>query len=142
IWQLKADTMAIIGNTNNLNYLVSGLNSATQYWFGVSAKNGLINGIRSVSRAVTPATGVCTLDSFNNNFKAVSIDSPVTRRQFTSAVLTATEKIKFTIKNLDNIASSGSYDLFYQINSNPAVMETNSTVIAALGSYQYAFTTL
>lgn len=142
IWQLKADTMAIIGNTTSLSYLVPGLTSTTLYWFGVSAKNGTVNGIRSISKPVTPATGTCTLTGFDNNFKAVSIDSPITRRQFTSAVLTATEKIKFTIKNLDNIASSGSYNLFYQINSNPAVMEANATVVASLGTYQYAFTTL
>ncbi|MEO6253542.1 MAG: S8 family serine peptidase [Ferruginibacter sp.] len=142
IWQLKADTMAIIGNTSALTYLVPGLNSTTQYWFGVSAKNGTVNGIRSVSRAVIPATGTCTLAGFDNNFKGVSIDSPITRRQFTSVLLTAAEKIKFTIKNLDNISSSGSYDLFYQINSNPAVMETNATVVASLGTYQYAFATL
>lgn len=141
IWQLQADTMAIIGNTTSLTYLIPGLNSATTYWFGVSAKNGTVNGRRSVSKSVLPATGVCTLSNFDNNFKAISIDAPVTKRQFTSSVLTSTEKIKFTIKNLDNIASSGSYDLYYQINSNPVVMETNSTVINSLVSYQYTFIT-
>lgn len=141
VWQLKADTMAIIGNTTSLNYLVDGLNSATNYWFGVSARNGSINGRRSVSRVALPSTGGCTLSNFDNNFKAVSIDSPVTKRQFTSDVLTATEQIRFTIKNLDNVASVGSYDLYYQVNSNPAVMETNATVINSLASYQYTFTT-
>jgi len=82
------------------------------------------------------------LPDFDNNFKAVSIDSPVTKRQFTSSVLTATEQIRFTIKNLDNVASSGSYDLYYQINGNTPVMESSATVIAALGTYQYSFTTL
>ena len=141
IWQQKGDSMAIIGNTTSLSYLVSGLNSTTTYWFGVSAKNGTINGRRSLSRSVLPATGVCTLSNFDNNFKAVSIDSPVTKRQLTSSVLTATEQIRVTIKNLDNIVSSGSYDLYYQINSNPAVMETTSTVINSLATYQFTFTT-
>ncbi len=141
IWQLKADTMAIMGNTTALTYLVPGLNNTKMYWFGVSAKNGTVNGRRSVSKSALPATGVCTLPDFTNNFKAVSVDSPVTKRQFTSSVLTATEQIRFTIKNLDNIASSGSYDLYYKINADAPVMETNSTVIAALGSYQYLFTT-
>lgn len=141
VWQLQADTMAIIGNTTSLTYLIPGLNSAITYWFGVSAKNGTVNGRRSVSKSVLPATGVCTLSNFDNNFKAVSIDNPVTKRQFTSSVLTSSENIRFTVKNLDNIASSGSYDLYYQINSNPVVMETNSTVINPLASYQYTFTT-
>ncbi|MGB4843410.1 MAG: S8 family serine peptidase [Ferruginibacter sp.] len=141
IWQLKADTMTIIGNTNALTYLVSGLNNTTTYLLGVSAKNGTINGRRSVSKFVTPATGVCILSGFDNNFKAVSIDSPVTKRQFTSSVLTATETIRFTIKNLDNVASSGNYDLYYQVNADPVVMENSAVIINPLTVYQYPFTT-
>lgn len=141
IWQLKADTMSVIGNTTSLSYLVPGLNSATQYWFGVSAKNGAVNGRRSLSRSVTPTTGACSLSVFDNNMKAVSIDAPVTGRQFTLSALSAAQVIRFTVKNLDNIATSGSYDLYYQVNSNPPVMETGSVVIAALGTYQYAFAT-
>lgn len=141
IWQLKGDSMAIIGNTNSLSYLISGLSSSSTYWFGVSAKNGTVNGRRSVSKSVLPSTGACTLSNFDNNFKAVSINAPLTGRRFTSSALTAAEQIKFTIKNLDNIASSGSYDLYYKINSNPAVMETGSTAIPSLGSYQYTFAT-
>ncbi|MEP7255373.1 MAG: S8 family serine peptidase [Ferruginibacter sp.] len=141
IWQQKGDSMAIINNTAGLSYLVPGLNSTTTYWFAVSAKNGSINGRRSIAKSALPSTGVCTLSNFDNNFKAVSIDSPVTRRQFTSSVLTAAEQIRFTIKNLDDAVSSGSYDLYYQVNSNPAVMETSSTVINSLATYQYTFTT-
>jgi hypothetical protein len=139
IWQLKADTMAIIGNTTSPAYLISGLNSATTYWFGVSAKNGTVNGRRSVSRSVLPSTGVCTLSMFDNDLKAVSIDAPVTGRQFTSSALTAAEQIKFTIRNLDNIATTGSYDLYYQVNAGTPVMETSAIAIAALATRQYTF---
>ena len=141
IWQQKGDTMAVIGNTSILTYLISGLNSATTYWFGVSAKNGTVNGRRSVSRSVLPSTGVCTLSMFDNNLKAVSIDAPVTGRQFTSSALTASEQIRFTIKNLDNIATTGSYDLYYQVNAGTPVMETSAIAIAALATRQYIFTT-
>ena len=141
IWQLKADTMAIIGNTTTLSYLISGLNSATNYWFGVSAKNGTVNGRRSVSRSVIPATGVCTLSIFDNNLKAVSVDAPVTGRQFTSAALTASEQIRFTIKNLDNAVTSGSYDLYYQVNGGAVIMESSAVAMAALATRQYTFTT-
>ena len=141
IWQQKGDTMGIIGNTTALTYLIPGLNSSKTYWFGVSAKNGTVNGRRSISVAVLPATGVCTLTGFDNNFKAVSVDAPVTGRVFTSSALTAAAQIKFTIKNLDNIASTGSYDLFYKINNNPAVMESSSIVLASLATNQYTFTT-
>jgi len=141
IWQLKADTMAIIGNTTSLTYLISGLNSATTYWFGVSARNGAVNGRRSVSRSVLPSTGVCTLSMYDNDLKAVSIDAPVSGRQFTSTALTATTPIKFTIRNLDNIATTGSYDLYYQVNGGATVMETSAIAIAALATRQYTFTT-
>ncbi len=141
IWQLKADTMAIIGNTTSLSYLISGLNSTTTYWFGVSAKNGTVNGRRSVSRSVLPSTGVCTLAMFDNNLKAVSVDAPVTGRQFTSSALTASEQIRFTIRNLDNVATTGSYDLYYQVNGGGIIMESSAVAIAALATRQYTFTT-
>ncbi len=141
IWQLKGDSMTVIGNTSSLTYLISGLNSATTYWFGVSAKNGTVNGRRSVSRSVLPSTGVCTLSIYDNDLKAVSIDAPVSGRQFTSSALTATTQIKFTIRNLDNVASTGTYDLYYQINGGATVMETSAVAIAALATRQYTFTT-
>ncbi|MBL7701775.1 MAG: S8 family peptidase [Ferruginibacter sp.] len=141
IWQLKGDTMAIIGNTTSLTYLISGLNSATTYWFGVSARNGATNGRRSVSRSVLPSTGVCTLAIFDNNLKAVSVDAPVSGRQFTSSALSAAEQIRFTIRNLDNAATTGSYDLYYQVNGGATIMETSAVAIAALATRQYTFTT-
>ena len=139
ILQLKGDTMTVIGNTNSLTYLVNGLSSTTSYWFGVAAKNNAVSGRRSVSKNVTPATGTCTLAGFDNNFKAVSIDAPVTGRQLTTGALTAAETIKLTIKNLDNITSSGTYNLYYQVNSNPVVMESSGVSLTALGTYQYSF---
>ena len=141
IWQQKGDSMAIIGNTTNLTYLVQGLNSSTAYWFGVSAKNGTVNGRRSISKTSTPSSGTCALSGFDNNFKAVSISAPVTGRQLTSSALTAAEQIKFTIKNLDNAASSGNYDMYYQVNSNTPVMESSSTVVNSLSTRLYTFTT-
>lgn len=141
IWQQKGDSMAIIGNTASLTYLVQGLNSTTTYWFGVSANNGAVGGRRSISKSSTASSGTCTLSVFDNNFKAVSISAPVSGRQLTSSALTATEQIKFTIKNLDNAASSGSYDLYYQVNSNTPVMESSSTVVNSLATRLYTFTT-
>lgn len=140
IWQLKGDSMAVIGNTTSLTYLIPGLNSASTYWFGVSAKNGTVNGRRSVSRSVLPSTGVCTLSMYDNDLKAVSIDAPVSGRQFTSSALTAATQIKFTIRNLDNIATTGTYDLYYQINGGATVMETSGVAMAALATRQYTFT--
>jgi len=139
IFQLKGDTMSLIGNTAALTYLVGGLNASTTYWFGVAARNGSGRGRRSVSKSALPTTGTCTLGVFDNNFKAHSIDAPVSGRQFTSGALGAAEVIKLTIKNLDNAASAGNYNLSYQVNGNPVVTETSAVSLAALGSLQYSF---
>jgi hypothetical protein len=141
IMQLKGDSMQVIGNTAGTSYLVQGLNANTVYWFGVRAKNGAFYGRRSVADSALPSTGVCTLGSFDNNFKAVSIDAPVTGRQFTSTALTAAEIIKLTVKNLDDIASSGSYDLYYQVNGGTVFNENAAVIIPSLGSYTHSFTT-
>jgi hypothetical protein len=141
IWQQKGDSMAVIGNTTGLSYLVSGLSNTTTYWFAVSAKNGSVNGRRSLARPVLPASGVCTLSVFDNNMKTASIDAPVSGRKFSSTGLTASEQIRVTIKNLDDVATSGSYDLFYQINGGAIVTESSSVIISALGSTQFTFTT-
>lgn len=141
ILQQKGDSMEVIANTASTTYLVQGLNSAAQYWFGIRAKNGTEFGRRSVSVSATPASGVCTLSNFDNNFKAASIIAPVTGRKFTSAALGAAESVQFTIKNLDNAASSGNYDVSYQVNGGAIVTQTIGTVIASLGSYTHTFST-
>ncbi len=139
ILQLKGDTITVIANTTGLSYLVSGLNSNTTYWFGVAVKNGVMSGRRSVSKSALPTTGTCSLSNFDNNFKAVSITAPITGRQFTTGALSNAELVRFTIKNLDNISSSGSFDLYYQVNNDPAVMETSAAILTSLGSLQYSF---
>ncbi len=140
IFQLVGDNMQVIGNTTGTAYLVQGLNSSITYWFGVGAKNNTVNGRRSVSKNIIPATGTCSLGTYDNNFKAVSIDAPVTGRQFTTGALTAAEPVKITIKNLDNITSAGTYTLYYSINGNTPVVENSAVAINSLGTYQYTFT--
>lgn len=140
ILQLKGDSMDIIGNSTTTNpFIVSGLSSSTTYWFAVAAKNGSVSGRRSLAAAIVPASGACNLAPYNGNFKAVSIDAPVTGRQFTSSALSASEQIKLTIKNLDDVTSSGSYDLSYQINSGTIFTETDNINIASLGSRTHTF---
>ena len=140
ILQLKGDSMEVIGNTTTTNpFLVSGLNSGTTYWFAVAAKNGTVSGRRSVAAAIMPASGACNLVPYDGNFKAVSIDAPASGRQFTSSALSASEQVKLTIKNLDNVTSSGSYDLSYQINGGAVVTETDNINIASLASRTHVF---
>lgn len=141
IFQLIGDSMELIANTTGNNFLVSGLNSTTDYWFGVAAKNGSVAGRRSLAVKVVPSTGTCSLGIYDGNFKAVSIRAPVTGRQFSASALTATEQVKFSIKNLDNVTSSGSYDLSYQVNGGSVITENANVNITALGSYTHTFAT-
>lgn len=139
IWQQDADSMKLIGNTAGNSYLVAGLNPGNTYLFAVRARNAAIAGRRSIGVKVVPAAGTCSLAAFNNNFKAVSIDAPVTGRQFTTVTLSALETVKLKVKNLDNSASFGSYDLSYQVNAGPVFTETATVSIAALGTYTHTF---
>ncbi|MEP7166098.1 MAG: S8 family serine peptidase [Ferruginibacter sp.] len=140
ILQLKGDSMDIIGNATTTNpFLVSGLNGSTTYWFAVAAKNSAVSGRRSLAVAIQPASGVCNLVTYDGNFKAVSIIAPVTGRQFTSSALSASEQIRLTIKNLDDITSSGSYDLSYQINGGAIITENDNVNIASLSTYTHTF---
>ncbi|MFN8247691.1 MAG: S8 family serine peptidase [Ferruginibacter sp.] len=139
VFQLKGDSMALIGNTAANSFLVSGLNNITEYRFAVAAKNGSVRGRRSLSEKVTPGTGACSLAAFDGNFKAVGIDDPVTGRQFTSSALSASEQVKLRIRNLDNITSSGSYNLSYQVNGGAVITETDNVNLSPLGTYTHNF---
>lgn len=139
VMQLMGDTMTVITNTTSLNYLVKGLSSSTAYWFSVRAKNNAEHGRRSVAVTVTPASGTCSLPAYDNNFKAVSIIAPVSGRELTSSAFTGSEQVRLTIKNLDNAASSGTYQLYYQVNGGAIINESSSTVVAALGTTTYSF---
>jgi hypothetical protein len=141
VMQLKGDSMEVIGTTAATSYLVQGLNASTTYWFAVRANNGIGHGRRSLAVSALPATGVCTLANFDNDFKAISIDAPVTGRQFTATALTAAETIQLTVKNLDNVASSGTYDLSYQVNGGTIVTETAGAIVPSLGTYTHNFAT-
>jgi len=141
IMQLKGDSMEVSATTAATSYLVQGLNANTTYWFGVRANNGTVHGRRSIAVSALPSTGVCTLSNFDNDFKAVSVDAPLTGRQFTSSALTASETIKLTVKNLDNVASSGTYNLSYQVNGGAIVTEAAGVIVPSLGTYTHSFAT-
>lgn len=139
IYMLIGDSMKVIGATSSNTYLITGLNTATKTWASVSAKNGTVDGRRSVAVSMIPNGGACTLSAFDNDFKAVSIIQPVTGREFTSTSLLAAKPISVQIKNLDNAASSGSFTVSYSINGSAPVTETDNTIIAAGGTITHTF---
>jgi len=140
VMQQTGDSMQVIGNTTSLSFLISNLNPAATNWFAVRARNGSNTGRRSNGESGVAASGTCSLSNFNNNFKALSLDAPQSGRQFTSTALTASEAVKLTIKNLDDVTSSGSYNLSYQINGGSVITETVNTNINSLATFTYTFT--
>lgn len=140
IFKLKSDSMSVVGNTTSLDYLVSGLSSTDSSWLAVAAEISGTLGRRSIAVKVKPFSGACGLSQFDHNLKAVAIVSPVSGRQFTSTELPAMNSVKLRIRNLDNIATSGSYEVFYQINGGSVVSETSSAIIPPLSDVEYSFT--
>ncbi len=139
VFQLQGDSMQLIGNAATNTFLVSGLSSTTAYWFAVSAKNGSVNGRKSLGVSATPTTGACSLASFNGNFKAAAITAPTTGRELSSLSWPATEQVKLTVKNLDNVTSSGTYNISYQVNGGTVITEPDNVAIPSLGSSTHNF---
>ena len=139
VFQLKGDSMALIGNTAATNFLVKGLDASDSSWFAVAAKISGIRGRRSLGIKVKPVSGTCSLSQFDNNMKAVAIVSPVSGRELTSTALPVSSTVKLRIKNLDNSATTGSYSISYRINSGAVITEVSSVSIPALGERLYSF---
>lgn len=139
VFQLKGDSMALIGNTTNTSFLVSGLNTSDSAWFAVAARTSGTRGRRSLGVKVKPVSGTCSLGQFDNNLKAVAVEGPVSGRQFTSTALPASSSVKLRIRNLDNSSTSGSYSLSYRINGGTVVTENSSVIVASLGDVVYSF---
>ena len=140
VLQLKGDSMSVIGNTTTLSFNISNLNPSLTNWFAVRAKNGTVIGRQSLAESGMAASGTCNLSAFDNDFKAVSLDAPNTGRENTASAKTGIEPVKLTIKNLDDISSSGTYSLSYQINGGSIITENTSVVIPSLSTYTYTFT--
>jgi len=139
IVQLVNDSMQIVGNTTSNSFVLTGLNKNKTYWMGVAAKNGLVQGRRSVSLQVQPNSGPCTLAIFNNDIKVDTILEPSTARQLFANAANATKPVKISIKNQSNVAVSGPFDAYYSYTGGGTITETINTTIAAGGTFTYTF---
>jgi subtilisin family serine protease len=139
VMQLKGDSMSVVANTAASNYLVTGLNSNTKYWFAVRAKNGAVAGRLSIAVSATPIGGTCTLAFFDNDLKAIEITEPTTGRALTSTETQATVPIKVSIKNVDDVVSNSAFDVSYQINGGAVFTQNIAPVIAAGATYIHTF---
>lgn len=140
VMQLNDGAFSSLGTTNTLNYLVSGLNKTQLYWFTVRARMADSVGMRAVARSITPTLATaCTATEFDNDLKIDSLLAPVHGRENTSIGLSATQAITVRIKNLDNVATSSTYTISYQVNGGAVVTESSAVSIAANATVNYTF---
>jgi len=138
IMMLKGDSMQTIAAITDTTYLLPGLNKDSSYWLSVRAVNNTTPGRRALAANIIPNSGPCSLAAFNNDYTIDSLFSPVTGRKFTSSQLGITA-LQVELRNLGSIPSAGSFNISYQVNSGPVVMESSSVSIAAGSAYNYTF---
>jgi hypothetical protein len=138
IMMLKTDSMQTIATTTDTTYLFDALNKDSTYWIGVRAINNSTAGRRSLSVKLLPSGGPCSLASFNNDFVVDSLPAPVTGRLSTSSQLSSVP-LQARIKNLGSTASSGSFDVSYQVNGGTITTETTTQTITPGATYTYTF---
>ena len=142
VYQLTDWEWIKIATTTGSTHSVRGLNKSTRYWFSVCPKVSDSLGRRSSAIAVTPNISTpCSSPEFDKDLKIDQLLSPVSGRKYTSTALAADHKIGVKIKNLDNVATSGSYELGYQINDGVVVREQSNITIPASSTIDYFFTT-
>ncbi|MEN9569261.1 MAG: hypothetical protein RL172_492 [Bacteroidota bacterium] len=139
ILQLQADSMQVIGTATTTNYLVTGLQKNTRYWFAVAAKNNGSSGRRSVAVNTIPISGDCSMAAFTSDLKVDSILEPTTARQLFSNASNATRPVKVSIKNLSTAAVAGPFDVSYSYGGT-VITETINSNINAGAVLQYSFT--
>jgi hypothetical protein len=127
VLQLAEDEFVSLGITSSTIFSVKGLDKSKTYWFTVRGRLTDSLGQRAVATSIIPVSSTpCTAAEFDNDLKIDSLLSPLNGRLFTSNALSAAHPVTVRIKNLDDVATSGSYSLTYQINGGPIISETTS----------------
>ncbi|UAY51789.1 S8 family serine peptidase [Ferruginibacter albus] len=140
ILQMSGDSMMVIANTIDTNFLVKNLDKNKQYWFGVAAKKDSAAGRRSLSVNITPSGGACTATIFNGDIKVDSILEPNTARKFFANAGNAVKPVKVRIRNLGSTDVAGPITVSYNSEGGIAT-ETITATVPAKGTYDYTFTT-
>jgi Subtilase family/Secretion system C-terminal sorting domain len=139
VMMLQGDSMVVIANTAALNYLLDGLNKDSSYWVAVRPLIGTVPGRHSIARNVVPNSGACAAPTYNNDVSADSLVVPASGRMFTASQLGVVQP-RVRIRNLGAVATSGSYNISYQVNGGTVVTESSAVVIAAASTVNYLFT--
>lgn len=130
ILMLRGSEMTPVASTTGTSYLLGGLWKDSAYWVSVRAMMGVVPGRQAVSRSVIPNSGACTLAALDNDFTVDSLVAPLTGRANTSTQ-PGTGPINIHVRNLDNAASTGNWDISYQVNGGPVTTESSSAIIGA-----------
>lgn len=142
VMQLIDGELASIGTTSSLSYRVSGLDKNQSYWFTVRPRMTDSLGMRARAITITPNLATACSDAeFDNDLKIDALIAPANGRTNTSTQLSATQQITVRIKNLDDAATSGSYNISYQINGGAIITESSSVSITSAGTVNYTFAT-
>ena len=140
VFKKDGNDMVSIGTTAATTFDIDGLSPSQTYWLAVRARISGSPGRRCVATSITPSSGVCTLNNFDNDLKAVSVVNPSSGRKNTSTALGAAQVIRMSIKNEDNIASSNTYTVSCRVNGGTIVTETPGIIINAQQTISYNFT--
>lgn len=142
VLQLENGEWQSVTFTPELKYAVRGLSKSRSYWFSVRARIQDSLGRRATAKRATPAlTTPCLLPEFNNDLAIDGLMSPLNGRMNTSSQLSNTETIIARIKNLDDVSSVGSIEVYYQINGGVIVQEQVNSNINPGKVIDYAFNT-
>jgi hypothetical protein len=139
IMMLKGSEMQVVGNTTATSFLLAGLNKDSTYYLAVRGVNGTTPGRRSLAQTIIPSGGACASPTFDNDLTPNLLIAPVTGRMYTSSQLGIAAP-QVSVKNLGSVASSGSFNISYQVNGGATVTETSTQSIAANSTYTYTFT--
>ncbi|MET0637250.1 MAG: S8 family serine peptidase [Chitinophagaceae bacterium] len=143
VMMLKGSSMKPVTIVNATNYVVSGLNPDTTYYFSVRARiNGKI-GRRATAISRKPDSGTCVGTISDNDLRMEAIVLPAgTGRLYTSTALPASAVIRVRIKNLDDVATAGNAVISYRINGGSWITENLVNPAIGAGAVKlFSFTT-
>jgi hypothetical protein len=134
----RGTEMIPVAITANTNYIFTGLNRDSTYWFTVRARINGNPGRRAVAVSRKPDNGTCAGNLSDNDLELDSIISPVTGRKFTSTGITTTT-LSVRVKNLDDAPVTG-FTIKYSINGSSFSIQNIAATIPSNGSYIHSFT--
>ncbi len=138
VMKFAGDSMQVVAQTTDTNWLATSLNKDSSYWFSVRAIHGGLPGRRAIAQNMIPNGGACTASSINNDLVLDSLLVPVSGRQFSSSA-PGMQRLTLHVSNPGTIACATPISFSYQINGGPVITEIAAAPIAAASSAVLVF---